>query len=125
MAATIKQTDEIVDFIKNISNQTNLLGLNAAIEAARVGEAGRGFSVVAEEIRKLATVSAESVKNINSSLKQTQTSIEILNQKVLTIDHTVQNQASSLLEMAKASQGLAAMAGELSSVSDNMINGVK
>lgn len=125
LAATIKQTDEIVDFIKNISNQTNLLGLNAAIEAARVGEAGRGFSVVAEEIRKLATVSADSVKDINASLKKTQDSIAIMNQKVVTIDNTVQNQASSIQEMAKASQGLASMAGELSSVSDHMIQGMK
>lgn len=125
LAATIQQTDEIVEFIKTISNQTNLLGLNAAIEAARVGDAGRGFGVVAEEIRKLATVSAESVKNINSSLKKTQDSILILNKKVVTIDQTVQSQAASIQEMAKASQGLASMAGELSSVSDDMINGGK
>lgn len=125
LAATIKQTDEIVDFIKNISNQTNLLGLNAAIEAARVGEAGRGFGVVAEEIRKLATVSAESVKNINSSLKKTQDSIEIMNKKVANIDNTVQSQENSIQKMAKASQELASMAGELSNVSDSMINGIK
>lgn len=125
LAATIKQTDDIVDFIKNISNQTNLLGLNAAIEAARVGEAGRGFGVVAEEIRKLATVSAESVKNINSSLKKTQDSIEIMNKKVANIDNTVQSQENSIQKMAKASQELASMAGELSNVSDSMINGTK
>lgn len=125
LAETIHKTDEIVDFIKNVSNQTNLLGLNAAIEAARVGEAGRGFSVVAEEIRKLASVSAQSVQNINSSLKKTQDSIEIMNRKVVNIDHTVQSQASSIQEMAKASQGLASMAGELSSVSESMIQGMK
>jgi methyl-accepting chemotaxis protein len=125
LAETIHKTDEIVDFIKNVSNQTNLLGLNAAIEAARVGEAGRGFSVVAEEIRKLASVSAQSVQNINSSLKKTQDSIEIMNRKVVNIDHTVQSQASSIQEMAKASQELASMAGELSSVSESMIQGMK
>ncbi len=124
LTETIRQTDEIVAFIRNISNQTNLLGLNAAIEAARVGEAGRGFSVVAEEVRKLATVSAESVKNINASLGKIQNSITMMNNKVVSIDKTVQNQETSISEMAQASQGLAAMAGELSGVSDNMIKGI-
>jgi hypothetical protein len=121
---TIHQTDEIVAFIKNISDQTNLLGLNAAIESARVGEAGRGFGVVAEEIRKLAKVSADSVKSINSSLKETQEAIASLNLKVATIDSTVQGQEQSIKGMAKASQELASMAGELSSVADNMIKGM-
>ena len=125
LAERIHQTDDIVNFIKKISSETNLLGLNAAIEAARVGEAGRGFGVVAEEIRKLAAVSAESVKNINSSLKKTQDAIGIMNKKVVNIDNTVQSQERSIQGMAKASQELASMAGELSSVSDNMINGTK
>ncbi len=100
------------------------MGLNAAIESARVGEAGRGFSVVAEEVRKLAAVSAESVKNINLSLQKTQGSIAKMNEKVVSIDRTAQNQASSIGEMAKNSQGLAEMAGELSSVSEQMLTGL-
>jgi methyl-accepting chemotaxis protein len=124
LAETIRHTDEIVAFIRNISQQTNLLGLNAAIESARVGEAGRGFSVVAEEVRKLAAVSAESVKNINLSLQKTQGSIAKMNEKVVSIDRTAQNQASSIGEMAKNSQGLAEMAGELSSVSEQMLTGL-
>jgi len=125
LADTIRQTDEIVAFIRNISNQTNLLGLNAAIESARVGEAGRGFGVVAEEVRKLAAVSAQSVKNINDSLRKTQGSISLMNEKVVNIDKTVQSQENSIHEMAKSSQGLAVMAGELAGVSDTMINGTK
>lgn len=120
---TVRKTDEIVTLIKNISSQTNLLGLNAAIESARVGEAGRGFAVVAEEVRKLAAISAESVKNIGASLGQVQNSIVTMNQKVVLIDQTVQQQESSIHEIAKASQGLASMAGELSFVSDKMVGG--
>ena len=124
LAETIRHTDEIVAFIRNISQQTNLLGLNAAIESARVGEAGRGFGVVAEEVRKLAAVSAESVKNINASLQKTQGSIIKMNEKVVSIDKTAQNQAASIGEMAKNSQGLAEMAGELSNVSEHMLTGL-
>lgn len=125
LADTIRHTDEIVAFIRNISNQTNLLGLNAAIESARVGEAGKGFGVVAEEVRKLAAVSADSVKNINASLKKTQASIGVMNEKVVQIDRTVQNQETSIQEMAKSSQALAMMAGELTTVSENMLSGMK
>ncbi|KKC30395.1 hypothetical protein CDSM653_00575 [Caldanaerobacter subterraneus subsp. pacificus DSM 12653] len=68
-----QSTDELIDFIKHISSETNLLGLNAAIEAARVGESGRGFTIVANEIRKLSMStkdSVESIKNILTKLKE-------------------------------------------------------
>lgn len=69
LQTSLEGIHEISSFIVDISDQTNLLGLNASIEAARVGEMGRGFGVVAEEIRKLAIRTRDSVKSITSSLK--------------------------------------------------------
>ncbi|MBF8982848.1 methyl-accepting chemotaxis protein [Lutibacter sp. B2] len=68
----VKEIEKMALIISNIANQTNLLALNAAIEAARAGDAGKGFSVVAEEIRKLAEQSSETVESIESMITQVQ-----------------------------------------------------
>ena len=120
VAKATRQMDEIVSFIKNIAGQTNLLGLNAAIEAARVGEQGRGFGVVAEEVRKLASSSADSVKTITQSLQQVQLSIDSLSNKLIVIDKNVGEQSTAIGEMTRFSQNLAVLATELSQVASSL-----
>lgn len=66
----IRRVNEMTALIGNISEQTNLLALNAAIEAARAGESGKGFSVVAEEIRKLAEMSKDSAESISETTRK-------------------------------------------------------
>jgi len=70
------EINDILGYIKDIANQTKMLGLNAAIEAARVGDMGKGFGVVATEIRKLSESSKETTSSIADLIKKIQVSVD-------------------------------------------------
>ena len=115
-----KDTDEILTFIQGVSSQTNLLGLNAAIEAARAGEAGRGFNVVAQEIRKLSNSSNESIKKIDSVMKHISSSVNSINTNLTKSNDISQNQSAALEEIAASISELNSTAKTLEDLAENL-----
>lgn len=87
---------EIMDAINNVAEQTNLLALNAAIEAARAGDAGKGFSVVAQEIQKLAEQVVDSSKSINGIVEDITYNIEGVSNTSEDITQKIDNQFSEI-----------------------------
>ena len=94
-----KKTNQILESIKKISSQTRLIGLNAAIEAARIGNVGRGFGVVADEIRKLSGHSNDASKEIENTLKDLQNDLQKITEEVNSINNTVINHLDKAKEI--------------------------
>ncbi len=116
----VGETDQVLGLVRSIAGQTNLLGLNAAIEAARVGEQGRGFGVVADEIRKLAADSTDSVNKIAATIKAVQTGSELTRGRIEQIAESISQIATAMTEIANAAQQAGAMVRELDGLAEKL-----
>ena len=104
-----KSIGSIITVINDIADQTNLLALNAAIEAARAGEAGRGFAVVADEVRKLAEKTVVATKDVGEAIIGIQKGTE---QSVSAVEKTTANLASATELVNKSGEALAEIVSE-------------
>lgn len=107
----IKETKKIIEVIRGVAHTSNMIGINAAIEEARAGEYGRGFSVVATEIRKMA-------KNSSSAIIDVETIIGKINSKITEIDEKINQTTDVGQQQAAATEELASSMVELAASAD-------
>lgn len=118
----VRESDQVLSLIKMIASQTNLLGLNAAIEAARVGDQGRGFGVVAQEIRKLAGTSADSIKQIEEIIRSIQHDSDYTCSQMQLIGDAIGQITDSIIQVTAAIQQTNSMTNRLDSLANDLNN---
>ena len=116
---------EVSEFINDISSRTNMLGINAAIEVARVGAEGAGFGVVADEIRDLSNQSSESVEDIKQILDSLETKSLDIKNSANSANNVAEEQAKVLENIASATEEIKMQIDELADMADDLIKDSK
>ncbi|MBE1554026.1 PAS domain-containing methyl-accepting chemotaxis protein [Sporosarcina limicola] len=101
-----QDTKNVTSLIKDIANQTNLLGLNAAIEAARAGDLGKGFNVVAEEVRSLAISSSKAVDEIEATIDKVTNAIDLMLTQIGTVNKMIGDQTDQAETIQRSTESI-------------------
>lgn len=121
----VQETNDVLNLIKNIANKTNLLGINAAIEATRLGKDGTGFKVVSDEIRKLSINTNNSIKKIEPIIKKVHVNSEDIVEKSFEINTS----SSSIVNLIDTTRNMGNMITSLSEhidmLADNLVQSTK
>lgn len=112
----VEQIQSMATVVNNIATQSNLLGLNASIEAARAGDHGRGFSVVATEIRKMADISKNASQDITGQLNHILKSVTVMADAIKQVTDNINKNSESIDELKNAYNHIAETAEELSKI---------
>ena len=131
LSTSAEQIGEIINLISDIAEQTNLLALNATIEAARAGEAGRGFAVVASEVKQLATQSAraseeigEQIQSVQGATRNAVAAIEAIAKVIQDVNEISVSISGAVEEQAAVTRDISSHMGEATQAVSNINDGI-